>query len=77
MNAQTARAHAARLGVPYDRYLEALTETPARYEACAVPWPPSLHDVAPARCQLLAGHVQRDGTPHQHRVAGSKVTAQW
>jgi hypothetical protein len=76
LDAATAHAHAAALGVAYDRYLTALTELNS-IEPCSTPWPPSLQDVAPARCQLLAGHVDRDGTQHRHRITGSQAIVEW
>jgi hypothetical protein len=76
MDQKTARAHAAALGVAFDRYLAALAGLNS-IEPCSAPWPPSLADVAPARCQLLAGHTHRDGTRHRHRVTGSQAIVEW
>jgi hypothetical protein len=76
MDAKTARAHAAALNVAFTDYLEALRSL-NRIEQCDNPWPPSLHDVAPARCQLLAGHQWRDGTQHSHRIRGSQAIVEW
>lgn len=76
MDAKTARAHAAALNVAFTDYIDAL-QSLNRVEACSIPWPPSLHDVAPARCQLLAGHEWRDGTKHSHRIGGSSAVVEW
>jgi len=76
MDAKTARAHAAALDVAFTDYLEALRSL-NRIEPCETPWPPSLSDVAPARCQLLAGHQWRDGTKHSHRIGGSQTVVEW
>jgi hypothetical protein len=76
MDAKTARAHAAAIGVAYADWIAAL-QSLNRIEPCTEPWPPSLHDVAPARCQLLAGHQWRDGTKHSHRIAGYDSTVEW
>jgi hypothetical protein len=76
MDAKTARAHAAALNVAYADYITAL-QALRTVEACVEAWPPSLHDVAPARCQLLAGHQWRDGTKHSHRISGYSSVLEW
>jgi hypothetical protein len=76
VDAQTARAHAAALDVAYEEYLTALGRSTS-VQPCAAPWPPSMQDVAPARCELLEGHTHRDGTHHRHRIGGSQVIVEW
>jgi hypothetical protein len=40
---------------------------------CLQAWPPSLHDVAPAACQLPLGHSSR----HLHRPRGGTAAIEW
>jgi hypothetical protein len=76
VNRHTAQAHAARLGVAFDAYIEALKRVTS-IEPCDQMWPPSAVDVLPTRCELLAGHVERDGTEHRRRIPGSSVVVTW
>jgi hypothetical protein len=60
------------------RYVSAL-EALASIRPCLSTWPadPAGPGYVGTRCQLLEGHVQRDGTKHRHRMLGSQVTVDW
>lgn len=46
---------------------------------CLEAWPsdPPGPGYVGTRCQLLEGHVQREGTSHRHRMLGSQATVEW
>jgi hypothetical protein len=74
--ARRARRDARRLQAAWDNYA-AKAKALADIRPCPSIWPNSLDDVAPVPCQLLEGHVQREGTRHRHRMLGSQATVEW
>lgn len=74
--ARRLRRDVERLQAAYAQYVQA-TEDLASIQECVSIWPSSTADVAPTRCQLLEGHVERAGTRHRHRVPGTSVVLEW
>lgn len=69
---------ALQLEAAHARYLSSL-EALAAIRPCSAAWPgdPRGPGYLGTTCQLLDGHVQRDGTGHRHRVLGTQVTLEW
>ena len=40
---------------------------------CSLPWPTSVEDVAPTRCELIDGHTGH----HRYRFPGTSVVVEW
>jgi hypothetical protein len=68
----------ADLDAAYTRYLAA-SRALAEVRPCDEPWPADPPDAGylGTRCQLLAGHTDRDRTWHRHRVTGSQAVVEW
>lgn len=73
-----ARADADRLQAAYARYLTTAADLAAIVQ-CPATWPsdPAGPGYLGTRCDLLEGHLVRDGKPHRHRVKGSQAVIQW
>lgn len=78
--AVTARAQqdAVSLQRAYARYLAAAQDLAAIVQ-CPSYWPadPPGPGYLGTRCDLLEGHIARDGKPHRHRVSGTSSVVNW
>ena len=65
---------ALRIADAWDNYVAAGAQLAAIHRnPCPSVWPPSLSDLGPTSCDLIAGH----DTIHRHRIQGTQSVVTW